>query len=143
MPWHLWIWFFFFCYWTEYNPLYLKAQIEMYSTPCIYVPICTVISEINSSNEGSSIFECVLDTPFFNEGFFFNFNLCGPVLITWRVEKVIHPNLLFCFEIFRTFFGCTYNIGRMVAVGHLLQTDKKSITLYSQSKSLLKTMRAK
>ena len=103
----------------EWLTHYLKAQIEMY-TLYIYVPICTVISEINSSNEGSSIFECVLDTPFFNEGFFFNFILCGP---DHMKEVVIphHTTIYFVSKYSELFFGCTYNIGRMVAVGHLPQ----------------------
>ena len=38
-----------------------------------------IISKINCHNERLSIFlgVCLLDTPFFNGGFFFNFNLCG------------------------------------------------------------------
>ena len=45
--------------------------------------IIAVISKINCRNEGSSISSsrvCLLDTPFFNGGFFFNFNLCGPLI---------------------------------------------------------------
>ena len=42
-------------------------------------------------------FECVLDTPFFNEGFFFNFNLCGLRSITCRYSH------LFPLEIFGSY----------------------------------------
>ena len=57
--------------------------------------IIAVISKINCRNEGSSISSsrvCLLDTPFFNGGFFFNFNLCGPLI---EEAKTAH---LFPFE---------------------------------------------
>ena len=47
----------------------------------------------------------------------------GPCINLIFVGSILFRNI-------PNFFGCTYDIGRMVAVGHLLQTDKKIDYIY-------------